>query len=64
MHNIRANIAKFRQLLSEVYGVDNLIIGNFKHYLNQPKASDIEIIAHTQVVESHGIISEITCFRY
>ena len=29
MHNLLANIAKFRQLLIEVYGSDNLINGDF-----------------------------------
>ena len=63
MHNLIANIAKFRQLLIEVYGADNLTNGNFKHYPNQPKAADIEIIALTLAAESQGIISENNLFQ-
>ena len=63
MHNLIANIAKFRQLLIEVYGTDNLTNGNFKHYPNQPKATDIEIIALTLAAESQGIISENYLFQ-
>jgi hypothetical protein len=63
MHNLITNIAKFRQLLIEVYGTDNLTHGNFKHYPNQPKATDIEIIALTLAAESQGIISENYLFQ-
>jgi hypothetical protein len=45
MHNLVANITNFRQVLTEVFGPDNLINENFKHYPNLPKASDIEIVA-------------------
>jgi IS5 family transposase len=58
MHNLLANIAKFRQLLIEVYGSDNLINGNFRRYSNQPKASDIEIVALAFAAESMQIDSE------
>jgi hypothetical protein len=58
MHNLLANIAKFRQLLIEVYGSDNLINGNFRRYSNQPKAPDIEIVALAFAAESMQIDSE------
>jgi hypothetical protein len=41
-----------------VYGTDILTNGNLKLYPNQPKATDIEIIALTLAAESQGIISE------
>ena len=58
MHNLLANIAKFRQLLIEVYDFDNLINGNFRRYSNQPKALDIEIVALAFAAESMQIDSE------
>jgi hypothetical protein len=63
MHNLITNIAKFRNLLTDCYGVDNLTNGNFRNYSNQPKASDIEIIALTLAAESQGIISENNLFQ-
>jgi IS5 family transposase len=63
MHNLITNIAKFRNLLSDCYGVDNLTNGNFRNYSNQPKAPDIEIIALTLAAESQGIISENNLFH-
>jgi hypothetical protein len=62
MHNLIANITKFRQLLINVYGADNLKDGNFKSYPNSPKASDIEIVAIAFASESMGIISENLLF--
>ena len=58
MHNLLANIAKFRQLLIEVYGSDNLINGNFRRYSNQPKAPDIEIVALAFAADLMQIDSE------
>lgn len=58
MHNLIANITKFRQLLIEVYGADNLTNGNFRRYSNQPKASDIEIVALAFTAEAMQIDSE------
>ena len=62
MHNLIANITKFRQLLIEVYGSDNLINGNFRRYSNQPKASDIEIVALAFTAEAMQIDSENMLF--
>jgi hypothetical protein len=58
MHNLIANITKFRQLLTQAYGAENLIHGNFRRYSNPPKASDIEIIAISFSAEAMGICSE------
>ena len=63
MHNLITNIAKFRNLLTDCYCVYNLTNGNFRNYSNQPKASDIEIIALTLAAESQGIISENNLFQ-
>ena len=62
MHNLLANIAKFRQLLTETYGADNLTNGNFRRYSNQPKASDIEIVAISFAAEAIQIDSENMLF--
>ena len=62
MHNLLANIAKFRQLLTETYGADNLTNGNFRCYSNQPKASDIEIVAIAFAAEAMQIDSENMLF--
>lgn len=45
MQKLQRNLAKFRHLIIEVYGFNNLINGNFGRYSNQPKAFDIDIIA-------------------
>ena len=63
MHNLIANVTKFRQLLIEVYGADYLINGNFRHYSNQPKVFDIELIALSFAAESQGIISENNLYQ-
>jgi hypothetical protein len=63
MHNLITSIAKFRNLLSDCYGADNLTNGNFRNYSNKPKAYDIEIIALTLAAESQGIISENNLFQ-
>jgi hypothetical protein len=57
MHNLLANTAKFRQLLTETYGADNLTNGNFRCYSNQLKASDIEIVAIAFAAEAMQIDS-------
>ena len=62
MHNLSANITKFRQLLIIVYGADNLKDGNFINYSNLPKAYDIEIVATAFASEAMGIISENLLF--
>jgi hypothetical protein len=58
IHNLLANIAKFRQLLIEVYGSYNLINGNFRRYYNKPKAPNIEIFVLAFAAESMQIYSE------
>jgi hypothetical protein len=63
MRNLTANIAKFRQLLINAYGADNLTNGNLRHYPNQPNATDIETIAISLATESQGIISENYLFQ-
>ncbi len=62
MHNLVTNIIKFRQLLTEVYGPDKLINGNFRQYPNQPKVSDIEIVALAFAAEAMQIDSENMLF--
>lgn len=49
-------------MLIEVYGSDNLINGNFRRYSNQPKASDIEIVALAFTAEAMQIDSENMLF--
>ena len=62
-HNLIANVTKFCQLRVEVYGTDNLINGNFRHYSNQPKEFDIELIVLSFAAESQGIISENNLYQ-
>lgn len=52
MQKLQRNLAKFRHLIIEVYGFNNLINGNFGRYSNQPKAFDIDIIALVFTSES------------
>ena len=62
MHNLTSNIAKFRQLLINAYGAENLTNGNFRRYPNKPKASDIEIVAVAFTAEAMQIDSENMLF--
>jgi hypothetical protein len=64
MHNLTTNIARFREILIQAYGADNLYDGNFRRYPNSPKASDIEIVAIAIAAEAMEIESENNLFKY
>lgn len=63
MHNLITKITKFRELLTDAYGPDNLKDGNFRAYPNPPKASDIEIVALSLTAESLNIDSETSLYN-
>ena len=63
MHNLTTNIARFREILIQAYGADNLYNGNFRRYPNSPKASDIEIVAIAIAAEAMEIESENNHFK-
>lgn len=58
MHNLKANFDKFLVIAKSVF-LDSLYPdGNFKRYSNQPKMSDIQVIALSCVAEALAIDSE------
>ena len=58
MHNLLSNIATFHELLTKTNGSNNLKNGNFRRYLNQPKASDLDIVIIAFASEAIQIDSE------
>ena len=58
MHNIKSNFGKILEITKSIFADSLDPDGNFTHYPNKPKMSDIEVVALSCTAEALAIDSE------